>query len=99
MNRQSRRLITDVAHVLKVICETSSLPYNNGKGKDTTVKYDFSENRAYIFINPHILRTGNGHERYFNFVLINQIAELSKKYNISYKIGMTDSFELHLQIY
>ena len=100
MNKKQRKLINDTAYILKYIAESYVLPYNNGGGgRNTKVQYDFSNCKAYIFVQPINTKTGNGFERVYDWKFIDELANLSDKYSINYKIGLTDNLELHIQIY
>lgn len=93
MTKDERKLLNDVAHVLKALYTIDP---------DTTklkVDYQIFNLRAYIHWRPQITSTGNGHERYFNWGIIDALKEISDSKGISYKVGLTDSLELNIQIY
>jgi hypothetical protein len=89
--QSERKLINDVAHVLKALFAVS------GK-KSIKVDYRLWDNTAYIFWPPDITSTGNGHERYYSWETIDALKEVSDEKGITYKIGLTDSLEMNIKI-
>lgn len=97
MNKSARKLINDVGIILKYISESYSVPFPNGR--KVKVEYDLSHNKALVHLPPEIRSTGNGHERYYSHTLLGNLAGLSKKHGISYKIGLADNLDFHVLIY
>lgn len=89
--------MNDVSHIMKLVSECDDLPRRNGL--KVRVDYDFNACKAYVFVPQHIYSTGNGHERYFSYGFIDKLSQLSDKHAISYRIGLTDSLEFHVQIF
>lgn len=92
MTKEERKLVNDVASVLK------ALQHIEYKTK-VKVDYNFSNQTANIHWPPDIKSTGNGHERMFKWEVVDALKEISDKRSISYKIGHTDSLELVIQIF
>lgn len=100
MNKQVRKLLNDVTHILKVCEEGGYIPTDK-----TTVKYDFkwrddsTHCRAFIMLSTENYSTGNGYERTYGYQLLEKLVEVSNKYNISFHIGLTENIEMHIQVY
>lgn len=98
MNRQSRKLMNDVARVLKVLEEEEGM-------QSVTVKYnlnwrdDNTHCRAYIMGVTDNYSTGNGHERTYSCQLMEKLIDLYKKHNVHFHVGVIDNVEMHIQIY
>lgn len=93
-DKENRKLLNDVAETMKVLSEHS---YSNQN--KIRVDYNLREQVVYIYYPPDVKYTGNGYERVYGWQLLEKLIPMFLKKNISYKIGLTDSSELHIQIY
>lgn len=95
IEKQEMKLINDVAYVLKALRKAQS-GYTD---RAVRVDYDFRRQEANIYWPQEIKNTGNGMTRYYTWEVIDVLKDVSDKKTISYKIGLTDNMELHIQIY